>query len=173
MFIGFTDEEKGMIGSRYYVEHLKKAELHQISATVNLDSLGTGTTKLELTRGDRKLADALAAVATTFKLPLSVVNVHLVGRSDSDSFQDKKVPTLNIHSLTNETFPILHTARDQMSAIRMPEYYDSYRLLTAYLAYLDEKLDPTAIGATKSPALLPGVYWSQEITCDRHLRDTD
>jgi hypothetical protein len=26
----------------------------------------------------------------------------------------------------------------------MPEYYDSYRLLTAYLAYLDEKLDPAA-----------------------------
>jgi hypothetical protein len=144
VFIGFTDEEKGMVGSHYYVDHLNKEELHQISAMVNLDSLGTGTTKLELTRGDRKLADALATVAATFKLPLSVVNVHLIGRSDSDSFQDKKVPTLNIHSLTNETFPILHTVRDQMSAIRMPEYYDSYRLLTAYLAYLDEKLDPAA-----------------------------
>jgi hypothetical protein len=76
---------------------------------------------------------------------VSVVNVHLVGRSDSDSFQDKKVPSINIHSLTNETFPILHSVRDQMSAIHMPEYYDSYRLLTAYLAYLDEKLDPAAV----------------------------
>jgi Peptidase family M28 len=142
IFIGFTDEEKGLVGSRYYVDKLKKEELRQISAMVNLDSLGTGTTKLELTRGDKKLANALAAVAATFTLPLSVVNVHEVGRSDSDSFQDKKVPSINIHSLTNETFPILHTARDQMAAIRMTEYYDSYRLITAYLAYLDEVLDP-------------------------------
>jgi hypothetical protein len=29
-----------------------------------------------------------------------------------------------------------------MAAIRMPDYYDSYRLITAYLAYLDEVLDP-------------------------------
>jgi hypothetical protein len=104
VFVGFTDEEKGMVGSRYYVEQLNKEERRLISAMVNMDSLGTGTTKLELTRGDRKLAEALAAVAGTFKLPLSVVNVHLVGRSDSDSFQDKKVPSINIHSLTNETF---------------------------------------------------------------------
>jgi Iap family predicted aminopeptidase len=141
VFIGFTEEEKGLVGSRYYVEQLKKGELRQISAMVNMDSLGTGTTKLELTRGDRRLADALATVAATFKLPLSVVNVHLVGRSDSDSFQDKKVPSLCIHSLTNETFPILHTVRDQMAAIRMPDYYDTYRLIAAYLAYLDEVLD--------------------------------
>ena len=72
--------------------------------------------------------------------------MHLVGRSDSDSFQDKKVPSLNIPSLTNETFPILHTVKDQMAAIRMPEYYDSYRLITAYLAYLDAVLDPAAVG---------------------------
>ena len=141
-FIGFTDEERGLVGSRYYLDQLKKDELRKISAMINMDSLGTGTTKLELTRGDKKLADALAAVATTFKLPLRVVNVHLVGRSDSDSFQDKKVPSLNIHSLTNETFPILHTVGDQMSAIRIVEYYDSYRLMTAYLAYLDVTLDP-------------------------------
>jgi Zn-dependent M28 family amino/carboxypeptidase len=146
VFIGFTDEEKGLVGSRYYVEQLKKNELRQISAMINMDSLGTGTTKLELTRGDKKLANALAAVAATFKLPISVVNVHLVGRSDSDSFQDKKVPTINLHSLTSETYPILHTIRDQMAAIRMTEYYDSYRLITAYLAYLDAVLDPAAMG---------------------------
>ncbi len=88
------------------------------------------------------MANALALVATTFKMPLSVVNVHLVGRSDSDSFQDRHVPTLNIHSLTNETFPILHTRRDRMEAIQLDDYYDSYRLMSIYLAYLDQLLDP-------------------------------
>jgi hypothetical protein len=121
---------------------MSKDEIKKTSAMINLDSLGTSPTKLELDRGDKKLANALALVATTFKMPLSVVNVHLVGRSDSDSFQDRHVPTLNIHSLTNATFPILHTRRDRMEAIQLDDYYDSYRLMSIYLAYLDQFLDP-------------------------------
>jgi Zn-dependent M28 family amino/carboxypeptidase len=142
VFVGFTDEELGLFGSRYYLHELSKQDIRKISAMVNMDSLGTGTTKLETDRGDKRLAKALADVAATFKLPLSVVNAHQVGRSDSDSFQDKKVPSINIHSLTQETFPILHTERDRMDAIQLAEYFDSYRLIAAYLAYLDQSLDP-------------------------------
>ncbi len=142
VFIGFTNEEKGLVGSRFYVDKMSKDEIKKTSAMINLDSLGTSPTKLESDRGDKKLANALALVARTFKMPLSVVNVHLVGRSDSDSFQDRHVPTLNIHSLTNETFPILHTRRDRMEAIQLDDYYDSYRLMSIYLAYLDQLLDP-------------------------------
>ena len=109
---------------------------------VNLDSLGTSTTKLETDRGDKRLSGALGNVAATFKLPISVVNAHNVGRSDSDSFQDKKIPTINLHSMTNETIKIIHSPRDQIEAIHMDEYYGSYRLIAAYLAYLDQKFDP-------------------------------
>ena len=140
-FIAFTDEEKGLVGSRFYVHSMTKAEIARTSTMVNLDSVGTNPTKLELDRGDRRLANALASVAQTFKLPLSVVNVHSVGFSDSDSFQDQKIPAINIHSITNESFPLLHTRRDTMDAIRFDDYYDTYRLVTAYLAYLDQILD--------------------------------
>jgi hypothetical protein len=40
--------------------------------------------------------------------------------------------------VTSDTWPILHSPRDQMSAIRLDDYYDTYLLLRAYLAYLDE-----------------------------------
>ncbi|HKA00116.1 MAG TPA: M28 family peptidase [Candidatus Solibacter sp.] len=144
VFIGFTDEEKGLVGSKSYLKQLGKEDQRKISAMVNLDSLGTSTTKLETDRGDKRLAGALAAVAATFKLPISVVNAHNVGRSDSDSFQDKKIPTINLHSMTNETIRIIHSPRDQMEAVHMDEYYDSYRLIAAYLAYLDVKFDPAS-----------------------------
>jgi hypothetical protein len=152
VFVGFTNEEGGLVGSQFYVHALGKEGTSRISAMVNLDSLGTSTTKLELDRGDKKLANALAVVSKTFNLPLSVVNVHRVGRSDSDSFQDRKVPTINIHSLTNETFPILHTLRDQIDKIRLNDYYDTYRLVNVYLAYLDLVLDAPngAEGAQRS-----------------------
>jgi len=138
VFVGFTDEELGLVGSKFYVRESGKAGLEKLNAVVNLDSLGTGPTKFEMDRGDRSMAEALLRVASTFKLPLNVVNAHKVGRSDSDSFQDHKVPTINIHSLTQETFPILHTRRDQMDAIRFDDYYDSYLLIRVYLAYLDK-----------------------------------
>jgi Iap family predicted aminopeptidase len=141
IFVGFTDEEKGLVGSQSYVSKMSKEEIKKISAMVNLDSLGTSPTKVEMDRGTKNLWTALGIVAQGLKLPLSVVNVHQVGRSDSDSFQDRKLPAISIHSLTNETFPILHSRRDQLDAIHLSDYYDSYLLLRAYLAYLDQILD--------------------------------
>jgi hypothetical protein len=144
IFVGFTDEEKGLVGSQSYVGKMSKEEIQKISAMVNLDSLGTSPTKVEVDRGAKNLLNALGIVATNLKLPLSVVNVHPVGRSDSDSFQDRKVPTIGIHSLTNETFRILHSRRDQIGAIHLNDYYDTYLLIRAYLAYLDQILDRPA-----------------------------
>jgi Iap family predicted aminopeptidase len=144
VFIGFTDEEKGLVGSTFYLDHLSKEERSEIHAMVNMDSLGTSPTKLETDRGNKELENALALVSLNFKLPLAVVNVHAAGRSDSDSFQNRKIPAINIHSVTNQTFSILHSKRDQIEAIHRDEYYDSYRLIAAYLAYLDETLDPAA-----------------------------
>ncbi len=141
VLVGFTDEEKGMVGSHFYVHQMGKEGLQKVSAMVNLDSLGTSSTKLELDRGDKKLANAFAAIANAFHFPLTVVNVHRVGRSDSDSFEDRHIPSINIHSLTNETFPILHSPRDRMDAIHLAEYYDTYQLVNVYLAYLDLVLD--------------------------------
>ena len=145
-FVGFTAEEQGMIGSKFYVKEMGSA-IQRVSAMVNLDSIGTSPTKVEVGRGDKRLLNALATIAHQFKLPINAVNVHEVGRSDSDSFQDRKVPTVNIHSLTSETFPILHSPRDRIEAVRMDNYYDTYLLLRAYLAYLDQLLDAPAAEA--------------------------
>jgi Iap family predicted aminopeptidase len=139
IFIGFTNEEEGLVGSRFYVHELGRERLQNISAMVNLDSLGLTSTKMDLDRADKKLSDALRAVAGSFKLPLSVVNVQGLGRSDSDSFRDSKIPAITIHSVTSDTWPILHSPRDQIDAIRLDDYYDTYLLVRAYLAYLDEQ----------------------------------
>jgi hypothetical protein len=46
-----------------------------------------------------------------------------------------------IHSVTSTTLPILHSTRDSLDVIRMDDYYDSYRLVVACLAYLDPFLE--------------------------------
>jgi Zn-dependent M28 family amino/carboxypeptidase len=141
LFIGFTDEEKGLVGSDFYVHQMSKEDVRGISAMVNMDSLGTTPTKVDLDRGDKQLANTLATVAGSMHLPLSVMNVGQAGRSDGDSFRDRHVRSITIHSMTNETWPILHSARDQITEIRLADYYDTYRLIAAYLAYLDVTMD--------------------------------
>lgn len=136
-FIAFTDEEKGLVGSKYYVSHLSKEEKKQILAMINFDTLGLSPTKIWLDHGDRGLAQDIAAAAGATRLPLSVVNVENLGMADSDSFFNEKIPALTIHSVTPDTFHILHTADDNFSAIKMNDYYDTYRLAALYLSYLD------------------------------------
>ena len=73
-------------------------------------------------------------------LPIAAVNVDQVGSTDGEQFAKAKIPRITIHSLTQETWnaDILHTSKDRFSAIRLDDYYQSYRLLSAYVALLDQ-----------------------------------
>jgi peptidase M28-like protein len=149
LFIGFTGEEKGMIGSDFYVHHLTPDQRAKIVAMVNMDTLGVGPSKVWASHSDKPLLTALAATAAALKLPISVSNVDRLGSTDSESFSEFKIPRTTIHSITRETWPILHSDKDKMSAVNLEDYYDSYRLIAAYLAYLDTYLSDPATPADK------------------------
>ena len=140
LFVGFTDEEVGLVGSRYYVARLTREERARIQAMVDLDTLGLGPTKVFLAHSDPRLAKAVETVARQMDLALRVFNVRGAD-DDSRPFRRAKVPTLMIHSATAATLGILHSPADQISAIRFNEYYDTYRLLAAFLAYADASLN--------------------------------
>jgi Zn-dependent M28 family amino/carboxypeptidase len=144
VFIGFSSEEKGLIGSRFYADRLSKEQRQTLRAMVNLDSLGLSDTKVWLSYADKKLAAAAFKVAGALNLPLAAVNVEQVGLSDASSFREKKIPTIDFHSVTQETLPILHSVRDTFAAIRLPAYQNSYILLAAYLTHLDAQAEPAA-----------------------------
>lgn len=146
VFIGFTDEEKGLVGSKYYVKQLSKEETAKLKAMINLDTLGLSGTKVWLSHSNQALANALLRVAHALQLPLDAVNVERVGSSDAQSFANK-VPVITIHSLTQETLPILHSDRDTLDKLRLNDYYNTYRVLVAYLAYLDGALPSLKLGS--------------------------
>jgi hypothetical protein len=141
VFVGFTREEEGLIGSKFHFQHLTAEETARIRAMVNMDSLGLGPTKVWASRANRRLLNALAAVALSFQLPLEGVNADQIARDDTFPFAAKNVPTISIHSITQPTLEILHTPKDAMAPVKLPDFYQSYRLLAAYLAYLDETLN--------------------------------
>ncbi|HLK31571.1 MAG TPA: M28 family peptidase [Terriglobales bacterium] len=140
IFVAFSGEEKGELGSAAYVRSMSKDEVARTLAMINMDTLGLGPTEMWLSHADPYLAVALNAVAKSLQLPLGVVNVDQVGSSDSEQFAKRKIPRITIHSVTQETWPILHSPRDNMRAIRLDDYYHSYRLIQGYLAFLDGAL---------------------------------
>jgi Iap family predicted aminopeptidase len=94
-----------------------------------------------VSRADKRLLNAYAMVATVLHVELLGMNVERVGDDDSHSFLRFGIPVLTIHSLTRETWHILHHASDNLSAIHPNDYYTAYRLAAAYLAYLDTAIE--------------------------------
>jgi Zn-dependent M28 family amino/carboxypeptidase len=140
VFVGFTDEERGLLGSNFYVGHLTKEQLSAVKAVVNLECLGLTPTKVWASIANPELFSDLLKVTGSMNVELNGVNVEKVGNDDTQAFRHKKVPVITIHSVTQETLPVLHSRRDQLAAINVDYLYESYRVVAVYLAYIDQTL---------------------------------
>lgn len=140
LFVAFTAEEQGLIGSKFYAKQMTPGQVAETRAMVNIDTLALGPTKVWLNHSAPALARSFFAVAQSMHVAVAVMNADGVGDDDSESFIRRKIPTLMVHSVTRPTFHILHTNDDNYSAVKLDDYYDSYRLLAAYLVYLDATL---------------------------------
>jgi hypothetical protein len=69
----------------------------------------------------------------------AAVDVEAVGSSDSVQFAAANIPSIAVHSLSQKTWDthILRTKKDVISAIAPDDYYQTYRLVAGYLAFLD------------------------------------
>lgn len=143
IFIGFTDEEKGEVGSRFYAQHMTKEQVAATDAMVNMDTLGLAPTEVWTSHSHKHLIGALVYIAKLLNAPVSGEDVDNIGSTDSVQFSERRIPSITIHSLTQKTYDagILHTAKDRISAIQLDDYYQTYRLISAYLAYLDGLAD--------------------------------
>src|SRR5580698_6129406 len=140
IFIGFTDEEPGEVGSRFYVQQMTREQVEAIDAMVNMDTLGLAPTEVWTSHSDKRLISALAYIAKKLNLPLTGMNVEQIGSTDAEQFAERHIPRITIHSLTQQSWNahILHTSKDRISAMRLDDYYQTYNLLAAYVALLDQ-----------------------------------
>jgi Zn-dependent M28 family amino/carboxypeptidase len=141
-FVAFANEEKGLVGSSKYVK-LNKSDLGKVRAFVNLECLGLGPPNVWVHRSTPMLLSRLAEVAKAVNVPLRGVDVDNIGDDDTHPFFSKDIPVVSIHSVTQESLAILHSVRDDYNAVKQQDYYTSYKLVSFYLAYLDQMLTPT------------------------------
>jgi hypothetical protein len=156
MFIGFSDEEEGFIGSTYYTDHLTDSELASIRAMITIDTLGLENTQVWASDSAPDLVSLVFQVGEAMDLPLGIMNVDAYGNSDGISFKRKGIPILTLHSVSPENIEILHSKRDRIEAVDLKEYYDSYNLIAAFLAALDQSAgSPEPQAVEESPGANP------------------
>ena len=137
VFVATTDEEKGLVGARGYWDELSKEDRRKIRANVNLDSIGLPEAiYVWAGQADRELLRVAATVASALQIPLQGVDVD-DGLGDSSVFLQHRIPTIDFHSVTPESFKLLHTKKDVQTAVDQPTYYSTFRLVTGFLALLD------------------------------------
>ncbi len=140
VFVAFAAEERGLVGSTEYVKRLSREKRAAIRAFVNIECVGLGSTQVWVSRSTPDLVSRLAETAQMTGAKLGRMDVDQVGDDDTHPFLNLKIPVLSIHSITPETLPVLHSNQDRVEAIQMTEYFQTYRLMAFYLAYLDLKL---------------------------------
>ena len=141
VFVAFTGEERGLVGSSRYVKNLSADQKSLLRAFVNLECLGLTPVKVWTHRSTPALVARLIEVARAIQIPLQGVNVEKVGDDDTHPFLSAHIPVITIHSVSQETLGILHSDRDNLDAIQFDDYYAAYKLTAYYLAYLDVKTE--------------------------------
>jgi hypothetical protein len=94
---------------------------------VNTDTLRLTLPEVWASHSDKQLTGALIFIAKKLHVPVTGVNVDQIGSTDSVQFSGRKIPSITIHSLTRETCNahILHTSKDQLSVLRLDDYYQT------------------------------------------------
>lgn len=136
VFVAFADHDNSPAGAEFFARHLSRSALDHSEAMVNIDALGLSPTKVWAAHSDKDLVQALIVMVYALKLPASQIDIAAAGNTDSDPFAARHIPQITIHSLTQQNVSGMNTQ------FRPNNYYDTYRLLCGYLAYLDQSLKP-------------------------------
>jgi hypothetical protein len=140
VFVGFTAEEKGLLGSRGFVKALSEDDRRSLRAAIVMDCLGLTPVKFWPNGSDAKLWNAWARLAVAMDHTPDGVNMEQVGLADSVSFKEAGLPVICLHSVTQETLSIINGQEDTVKAMKMDDYWQAYRVVSGYLVYLDSAL---------------------------------
>ncbi|HRY31787.1 MAG TPA: M28 family peptidase [Bacteroidales bacterium] len=136
VFMAFSGEEAGLLGSRHYVKH-PLFPLKQIRFLVNLDMVGTGGDGIGLVNG------SLYGSETAMLKSINEANNYLKeikvrgpsAHSDHHPFYEKGVPSVFIYTM-GDNYKDYHNPDDQAGRLPYTGYDALFRLLTGFFGRL-------------------------------------
>jgi hypothetical protein len=149
IFVAFTGEETGLVGSRYYVENYTEFPADKVIANINLDTVGRlfGKKLLILNGGSaREWKFIFMGTEYVTGIPISLVTEEL-DASDQRSFIEAGIPAIQIFSGPEEDYHKPTDTFDKIDADGMVKVATVTKEIIEYLAEREEPLDYT--GQTK------------------------
>lgn len=133
VFIGFSGEEAGLVGSKYFTEH-PVVPLGQIKFMLNLDMNGTGEEGIKVVNGAVDTITFRRLKSINEQNGMSLASVQPRGKaanSDHYFFSEAGVPTFFIYTLGGVSF--YHDVYDRPETLEMPEFNDLHKLFLLFL----------------------------------------
>lgn len=140
IFIAFDGEEDGRIGSKYFIETLKKNELKEINAMINIDTVGRLNNKKVLIlncASSPYWKHIFRGAGFTTGTDIEIISKEL-DSSDQISFSEKGVPSVQIFSGVNTDY---HKPTDTFEKIDFRGMIKTAELLREVLNYLASDAD--------------------------------
>jgi Zn-dependent M28 family amino/carboxypeptidase len=138
VFVGFGQEETGLVGSDEMARAIPKENRERYCAMINIDSFGFTYPQAFTGISDQKLIDLAKEISSDMKIPFAQANIENAS-SDSASFRRQKIPAITLHGMTDNWQQYLHTARDKVENVNAESVLIGYRFLLNYLAKIDSK----------------------------------
>jgi hypothetical protein len=150
IFVAFTGEEAGLIGSRYFVKNYKKFPIDSTLANLNLDTVGRlFGKKLMVINGNtaREWKFIFMGTGYTTGVETDVVSQDL-DASDQMAFIEKGIPAVQFFSGPNEDY---HKPTDDADKIDPEGLVKVATVAREALVYLADRSEPMAFtGKTKT-----------------------
>lgn len=137
LFVGFGKEELGLVGSKAMAKQIKKEDVLQYCAMINVDGIGLATPQSLTNVSSKKLTELAGELAKKIEVPFEPINLANAS-SDSASFKDKKIPAISIVGMTMDWPKIYHGKNDQAARVNPNYVYFSYRLALLLVATIND-----------------------------------
>ncbi len=133
VFMSFSGEEAGLLGSFYYINH-PLFPLSQIKFLINIDMVGSGSDGIKVVNGSvfTDEFNRLVKLNDEKKYLKKVSPRGAAANSDHYPFYDKGVPSFFIYTLGKECKEY-HNIYDTPENVPYTEYDDLFRLLTGFM----------------------------------------
>jgi hypothetical protein len=141
VFVAFTGEEEGKLGSKYYVEHEKRYPVRQCIGMVNLDTIGRLGKKKMLVLGAGSAAEwvhIFRGAGFVTGIDIETVSEEL-DSSDQKSFQEAGVPAVQLFSGPHLDY---HRPTDTADKIDPAGLFKVASVTKEVLEYLANRAEP-------------------------------
>jgi aminopeptidase N len=148
LFIAFSGEEPGLLGSKYYIEH-PVVPASDVLAMINLDTIGRLRSNQLFVFGSGTAGEfpaLLEGLNQAFGFDL-VLQSSGAGASDQTSFFAQSVPVLHFFTGPHEDYHRVTDTADKLDYAGLAAVTDYVTELMRYLRYRDRPLTFVAAGA--------------------------